>query len=349
MLRFLVLALISFASLPAMAQQNTLPAFSLPRGEAADIKRLPPPASVETIDQYEFFGENQYLRDLVKLQHQNSVLEQLLARQVEIERVADAYGNLGVEYRRPAPPIGICRQLPANLLCMSYYPNSYPEMMQGVQNQVRQRVEEIVTMLRDADEHTRQVLDHARNPQADEEEEVVEIVEKKREFRWSDISCLAGSCEAVIRDVDNVGFALTVQLGDVLPDGSQIVGISASGVDIMPKSDTEKAERVALSPLPVGGIEAVPTEENPFGIPGLVNLDDVSLPPGFDLQSLGLPNAPMGDAGAESPSAVTGAETEAQPLEVQSTEDEGAIVEAVDETAGIEEAQPVLPATGLTF
>lgn len=337
---------------PALAQQNTLPAFSLPRGQEEGIVRLPPPAGIESIDEYAFFGPNQYLRDLIKLQYQNYVLEALLARQSEIERVAEAYANLGIDYRRPAPPLGVCRELPANALCMSFYPNLYPEVMQGAASQMRQQVEEIVTLLQQADAQTQSIIDKAKNAEATETTaEEVDVSGPEREYRWSDITCLAGVCEAVIKDVKNAAFAQTVRLGDVLPGGAQIVGISAAGVDIVqPEEEEDTPQRVAMAPLPIGGIEAVPTEENPFGIPGLINLDDVSLPPGF---SLDLPGGPAGippvTVSEESLATITGENEIGQPLAVQSTDEDGAIVDEVQDLSGVEEAQPVLPATGLTF
>lgn len=345
MVRFLLLSLLVTVAMPAWAQ-NTLPAFNMRNLSDDNIQRLPPPESVQAIDEYEFFKENDYLRDLIKLQYQNYVLERLLERQTEIERVAEAYANLDLTYNRPAPPLGLCRQLPANLLCVSYFPSLYQDTMQGVKEQVKKEVESLVALIQQADSETKNFIQSAKDKEAKVKKTTDTKAEKSAsvDYRWSDITCLAGECEAVIEDLKTASFNQTVKIGDALPDGSMVAMIAASGVKIKDKG--AEAKPMSLKPMPIGGAETVPTDENPFGLPGLVNLDSIDLPPGVDFT---MPNIPPVAVSADSLSEMTGQAVEPQPIEVQSTDADGAIVEAVNETEGLSEAQPVLPATGLTF
>lgn len=328
-----VLVVLAMGPFATMAQ-NTLPAFTMPDEQSGQIRRALPLFSMQAIDAYQPLADNTYLRDLIKLQHQIYIMEKLIERQTEIERVAEAYASMKIAYSRPAPPYGICTQLPANALCMAYYPNLYRGAMQSAQAKIAEEVTELVAMVQDANKKAEQVIADGKKMKKEAKEGKIganKTGQGKGDYRWNDISCLAGACQAVIQDAEKSSFRQTVSLGDQLPDDSIIVAIAATGVRV--KNGPNGKEK-QLKPMPLGGAETIPNAQNPFGIPGLVNLDENAAPP--PLFEFAPPPTPTSSADV--------------PLEVQSSPEEGALVEAVPETQGESTTvAPVLPATGLTF
>lgn len=178
--------------------------------------------------------DNVIMRDTLRLQYQINLLESLIRRQTEIQRIALSYEKIGIPFKQPAPPKTACEQLPFNILCMAFYPESdkYKDLIDERQEEAaRERKRQMDQMMVNIDfgNFDETIL-------TSEQGAVVREVRKKivpspdTLYIWSDIQCLAGKCTALLLKKDDPSIRFRARAGDDLPTGGKVKSISGEGV-----------------------------------------------------------------------------------------------------------------------
>lgn len=217
--------------------------------------------------------QNPMMRDTLRLQYQINLLERLIRRQTEIQRIAESYEEIGVPFNQPAPPETACMQLPVNVLCMAFYPESakYKDLIEERQEEFErdQKRQMDVMMQQVLSSPSSDVLDNL--PMAQMVQQSI-TVSPDRQYAWSDIRCLAGKCSALLINRDDSNARFRIRQGEDLPDdGGTVTKISLSGV----KARFEK-ETYELLPEAVAGGQRVDPRPDTSGIADLLsdNLGD---------------------------------------------------------------------------
>lgn len=238
----------AFAPGAAHAQEQR-PSFSLPSIIAPeDMESL-------TIDFHDAFNsiENDYLADTMKLNYQMSLLDKMIQRQSELAKITESYAALGVPFDEPPPPRGICEQLPANAPCLKYYPELYDALV----SERRAHYEELEAKARAAalarNPEAAAAAAAANDPEAAararkaeaERKARIAAQERKDRYRWSDVTCLAGTCRGVIVKPSAPGYQVSVRTGSRLPDGTTVQDVSRAGIRISIAGDV-----IQLRPVP---------------------------------------------------------------------------------------------------
>lgn len=247
---------LSFLLLPALA----LCALGLVSGQAFAQAQLPevslqkeiPMDSTNEASLVPSFDEafaaikNPLLSDQIKLQYQIELLDKMTARQAALEQIAESYAKLGIEYKAPAPPLTLCRQLPPNALCIKYYPDVYKDIVDARKAAFEARKPPVIEIAPPKLSDGTPAPVAARAP-----------AKPVAAYYWSDIQCLSGQCRAVVTSMDNPASRRRVRVGDRLSDKSVVRSISASGVEVVKEKET-----LSLMPAPLTATEvAVATPE----------------------------------------------------------------------------------------
>lgn len=183
---------------------------------------------------------NPIMRDTLRLQYQINLLESLIRRQTEIQRIALSYEKIGIPFKQPAPPQTACEQLPFNMLCMAFYPEStkYKSLIDERQEESRRAAK------RQMDQMMANI-NMAGWDQSGLKAEQSQAVDAAREqakltpdavYIWSDIQCLAGDCTALLLHKNDSALRFRVRKGDELPAGGIVTTISNEGVQTKYKS-----------------------------------------------------------------------------------------------------------------
>lgn len=180
----------------------------------------------------ESFGEqNAQLATLLDLQYQMQVLKRLIDYEQSVNQIVQAAINIGVsDPAIAAPNEDLCRQVPANIPCAQAYDALYPDFSMG----------NVLTPLPAPEP----VPTRAVANELPVETEVPQTLAES--LYWTDITCLAQKCTAIISpDVKNPQARYRISTGETLPDGAVIKSISASGVVI------ERGKKsITLEPAP---------------------------------------------------------------------------------------------------
>lgn len=247
------------------AQQTRLPGFSVPstEGTAPQIPMLRMDSQMFSNYETAFLKlRNKMLSDTLLLQYQISLLKILIKRQNEIDNIARSFGNLGIEFKQPAPNKQLCERLPDNLLCMLFYPEISGIDVEAYTNPAPMPVvpapmpepTPVSAPASSSDDDSSQPTPQPSSssssgtgtgttfPEPVEEEEVY------TPYLWSDLQCAAGSCRAVFVDSENVGRRYTVRVGDSLPDDSQVVSLSLDNIAVR-----KEGEILDVDPAPANG------------------------------------------------------------------------------------------------
>jgi hypothetical protein len=219
--------IISGLAVPALAQQ--LPAFNIPQIITQDdVASL----GVDFDDAFNTI-ENEFLSDTMKLNYQISLLEKLVARQGEIDKIADSYSALGIPFTPPPPPRGICAQLPANAPCLASYPDLYGDLV-GKRKAYYAELEAKAKANqpgRRAGESDAQAIARAKKEAAEKAAREA-AAERKTRYRWTELTCLSGQCHAVLVKSAHTDTRYTVRTGTRLPDGTLIQSVSPQGIQV---------------------------------------------------------------------------------------------------------------------
>ncbi|USO06883.1 MAG: hypothetical protein H6866_05375 [Rhodospirillales bacterium] len=230
---------------PGSVRANeTLPSFNLPSViTPGDVDGL----SVDFDDAFDSI-ESPYLSDTIKMQYQISLLDKLIERQSKLEQIATSYDALGIPFTPPPPPRGICVQLPANAPCLKAYPDLYKGLIaerkthyDDMKKKIEAEAEAAARRMGLPVQSASAANDPAAAARARKEEAErkakEEAAERKDRYRWTDVTCLTGSCYGVLIKPKEDGYRVTVRPGTRLPDGTLVQQISTSGIRISLKGD----------------------------------------------------------------------------------------------------------------
>jgi len=167
-----------------------------------------------------FGSGNPGLEATLKLQHQINMIKRLIERERAVSNMLDSAIALGISdpYVPPASYV-ICRQLPANILCAQQHPGLYENYS----------VDRIAPLLPVATVAPPSIpMNDASLPQ-----DIAQMQTDAETLYWMDITCLREKCSAVVTpnpSDSNARYRITV--GDTLPGGARVDGISAQGVTL---------------------------------------------------------------------------------------------------------------------
>jgi len=184
------------------------------------------------------------MRDILVLQNQVNLLESLLERQAEIDKIAANYQSMGLAFNQPKPPQSACEKLPSNILCLYAYPglqinqDFIETAKQNMAFKQQQALQEALMAIESADMDDTTSNSAASNLQ----------LPKKIEYFWTDIQCLENKCSVLIQ---YEGDRLRMREGDSLNDMT-ITSISFDGV----MADVGDKE-IVIKPLSLDGDSVV--------------------------------------------------------------------------------------------
>jgi hypothetical protein len=186
-----------------------------------------------TID--DFTPGNAYFKDINTLYEQIRLLEKLVDRQEKINDMTKSMVDVGRSFDPNPPPADICEKLPNNLLCN---PELIPDPTETTDNEpTPPAVDKPLPILK--------VGEIIKKDPAKEERKLY------NGLGWTDITCRAGDCQAVIVDT-NSDERRQVAIDDTA-FGFPVTDISTGRVAIK----TQENGIVELNPVPV----SAPTDE----------------------------------------------------------------------------------------
>lgn len=227
--------LLSQMSLPAAAQES-LPPLSFEPNALRDAGAR----GFSMDDRPDFTFDNEYLNDTLRLQYQNILLEKMITRQGAIARTEKSFMEVGVPFDQPAPPRGICEQIPVNVPCYKAYPDLYPgavsevgQIEDGALNEPELPASMSPATPAKSDSQKPKKPQVAEKPAAD-----------FSAYRWAEITCAGGRCSAVI---SHKGARRSVKEGQSLDGGFTVSRITATGVELSHEGKSQPIE-AALAP-----------------------------------------------------------------------------------------------------
>jgi hypothetical protein len=193
--------------------------------------------------------ENLFLSDTIKLNYQISLLEKLVARQAQVEKISESYSALGLSFDEPPPPRGICAQLPANAPCLKSYPDLYSALVAD-----RKAHFEEIEAKKHANRPGRKAGESDKQAEARAKKEAAEkaakaaAAERKVRYRWTEVTCLSGQCHGVLIKSAAANYRVTVRNGSKLADGTIVQNVSSDGIRVSIDGDV-----IAVRPAPGDG------------------------------------------------------------------------------------------------
>lgn len=189
---------------------------------------------------------NEQLAAQLKLQHQISIMQKLIARQSELKKLADIYEKMGLTFSEPPPPRALCEQIPVNTVCLSHYNDLYPESVGAVRAAYEAEIAELrKSLTRNNNELDDGVVDEKARAEAERKRKAAleaarrkqELAERKGRYQWTDIRCTNNNCMAVLVASRDESKRFTVRAQTRLPDGTLVEDISEEGIRINIKGD----------------------------------------------------------------------------------------------------------------
>ena len=225
----------SFCALAAgvMMSSGAQAQVQLPQFSISDIPTIEMEQTAPLDNEAAFAGiMNPLMRDTLRLQYQINLLERLIRRQTEIQRIAESYSKIGLPFKQPAPPETACMQLPVNMLCMAFYPESekYEDLIADRRQEFsRDQARRMETMMADinindlVEQDTQTPTGQPRRQRQNTPDTV---------YNWEDIRCLAGKCSALLVNREEADLRFRLREGDDLPTGGTVSSISVGGVAV---------------------------------------------------------------------------------------------------------------------
>ncbi len=209
--------------------QSSLPEFSL-GGTLSDID------STDDVVARDYDIKTKLMSDILVLHEQINLLEALVERQSEIEKIADSYDDVGLFFKQPAPSEQACEKLPVNLLCLYSYPDMdknmtlVEEQKERIQQQQQQAMNDAIAELMANNQAFDLDIDDSFD--GDMREFLPAQLTVKDRFSWSDIQCFMNNCSALIVSSNDSAQRYRVSEGDVFEDGIKVEGVNANGVQV---------------------------------------------------------------------------------------------------------------------
>ena len=216
---FLVFMLCILCNSHIAFAQNSFP-------EMRDINKMQSPNIPIQPDLNSFRVDNDYFADLMKIQYQISVLERLIARQASVQRLQQRFSDIGIAYKAPPPSRKLCEKVPVNVPCLEAYSDIYDIIIPQVEPLVISEGDPLITDYIDVPDEP------DREPEIAEQPE--EIILKSKDYLWVDVTCGAGSCNALVIDSQNPQVRKTIKVGDKIEkDTIEVLEISQKGVKFL--------------------------------------------------------------------------------------------------------------------
>ncbi len=185
-------------------------------------------------DDIRFGGSNPDLQAIIQLQYQMQMLQRMIERERAVNRMVEAALAIGVtDPDIPAPSYTVCRQIPANIVCAQAHAGIY-------ENYSVDRIVPLVPIDPIAKAVPPIPLNDASLP--------LDIAEMQpsETLYWMDITCMGLKCSAVVSpEPANANARYRITIGDTLPDGATVDGISANGVTLK-----HGKQEIRLDPAP---------------------------------------------------------------------------------------------------
>jgi hypothetical protein len=252
----ILLLFISGLAFSGLAMAQAMPPFNIPQmitnEEVANL-------AVDFDDAFNTI-DNPYFSDTMKLNYQISLLEKLVARQAQVEKISDSYDAMGLAYKAPAPPRGICAQLPVNAPCLESYPDLYSDLVSARKAYYRSLQEKAKASEpgRIAGESDEEVAARMKKIAAEKAAKAA-AAERKVRYQWTDLTCLSTQCHGVLVKATNADARYTVRSGSHLPDGTIVQNVSPDGVRV-----TIDGESIRVRPAPTNGSAENESGSNPI-------------------------------------------------------------------------------------
>jgi len=182
--------------------------------------------------------ENPFLSDIIKLSYQITLLQKMVDRQGQLERISESLGSMGASFKQPAPPRGICAQLPPNAPCLKSYPDLYPEIVKARRAyydelKAKSNINNADTAGPKGETEAETKARLAREAKAEKERlEKLAKAERQKRYQWTEVSCVRDICKGVLVTSKNDGYRATVQRGSVLVDGTIVKDVTPKGIKI---------------------------------------------------------------------------------------------------------------------
>jgi hypothetical protein len=252
---FLGVMCLTFVREEAFAQ--SFPEFSL-----GDAMVEPAEASdTNEEDDIDFVIESRLMRDILLLQEQVNILDAMVQRQAEIQKIASNYEGVGINFKQPLPPAETCAKIPLNLLCLYAYPDM--DQHTSFMEEQAQRVEEMQQeAMNKAIANITQSMGQMPPLSGGQQAMATDVSfdqgmifdpapasSFKDDYLWSDIRCAVGKCSALIVSSLDSSKRFRVEKGDKIEGNIAIKDINIGGVQVSHEQEGD----VFLSPLPVGG------------------------------------------------------------------------------------------------
>jgi hypothetical protein len=193
----------------------------------------------------------------------------LIRRQTEIQRIAESYTKIGLPFNQPAPPEKSCMQLPINMLCMAFYPESIKyndlitERREEFERDQARRMEFMMPEMNDIvfePSNEESTVTAAPRPRR--------VVTPDDMYHWSDIRCFAGKCSALLVSKEDASMRFRLRSGEELPTGGMIAKISTSGVETSFEGDTFDLSAMAVTRSAPTNSRSEPTDSEISNILG---------------------------------------------------------------------------------
>lgn len=262
--------------MPEQAQAVTQPVTLKLQGGDLNAATPATTANVPDLDVYNTLT-NPWLRDVLRLNHQNGLLQRLVERQENVSKVGASYAKMGLNYTPSPPDLKLCKQLPMNAPCASAYPDLYGGYVAARRAEIAQERKELEKQAAEIRARERAM---AGKP----------VDESIPQFEWTDIRCLHNTCSAVVREKDNAAKTKTVRAGQTLAKNIQVAAISEQGVTLK-----VKGKAVDVPPAPVGEASGTTSSDSTQGSNPALNLANTAM------QGFANPNQPVPFQTAGSP------------------------------------------------
>jgi len=182
--------------------------------------------------------ENPFLSDIFKLNYQVTLLQKMVDRQGQLERISESLGSMGASFKQPPPPRGICTQLPPNAPCLKAYPELYPDIVKARHAYYDElKAKSSMNNAGDAGPkgetaaETKARLEREAKAEKERLEKLAKAERQKR-YEWTEVSCLRGTCKGVLIATKTDGYRATVHRGTVLVDGTVVKDVTPDGIKI---------------------------------------------------------------------------------------------------------------------
>jgi len=212
--------------------------------------------------------ENQFMRDIITMQRQSGLIEGLIARQRELQTIAGNYEKIGVPFKQPPPPKSVCEKLPANVLCMSFYPGlTVNQSIIDIRQEAYQQ-ESHQNLLNSVSSVNIDRDVNVNNSDANTDFDY-QAPPSLPSYSWSDLRCMGDNCSVLLVRNDNQDQRLRVKMGDSFGD------LKVTSITFDKILGVQDGEIITIKPLSLDGSVMADEEENtPINMVSTANQDN---------------------------------------------------------------------------